>query len=140
MRNISYYPYKKESVSLLAPNVGWYGESFKAHSLRLHEAYLVSPLEEIFTQAVKMLASHRAELVLEGTAALIDEAKKMNIEIQPLPMNISNDQVSFMLSKNSVTSEYIQALNTAITRLEKCGALAKISENMACSLGVFEFM
>ncbi|MEN9658473.1 MAG: hypothetical protein RL571_1938 [Pseudomonadota bacterium] len=96
--------------------------------MRLHKAHLVSPFET-FTQAVKMLVSHRSALVLGETAALIDEAKNMNIEIQPLPMGISNDQVSFMLSKNSATSEDIQALHAAITRLERRGALAKMSKN-----------
>jgi polar amino acid transport system substrate-binding protein len=117
-----------KKISLLVPNAGWYGEDYKAHSLGLYEANLISPFET-FAQAVKMLASHRAELVLGDTAALINEAKQMNIKIQPLPMVISNDQVSFMLSKKSSTLEDIQVLNAAIARLEKRGVLAKIRKN-----------
>lgn len=118
-------PIWQQRITLLAPNAGWYGDDYKKHYYWLNEANLIS-LFETFTQAIKMTAAHRTELLMGDTGAMVYEAKLRSVPIVALPKLVVNDHVRMMLSKKSTTEADRQALDDAILRLEKRGALKKI--------------
>jgi polar amino acid transport system substrate-binding protein len=118
-------PILQQKITLLAPNAGWYGDDYKKHYFWLNEANLISPFET-FTQAIKMTAAHRTELLMGDTGAMIYESKLQKVPIVALPKLVVNDHVRMMLSKKSTTEADRQALDDAILRLEKRGTLKKI--------------
>lgn len=123
----------RQKITLLAPNAGWYGEDYKKHYFWLNEANLISPFET-FTQAIKMTAANRTELVMGDTGAMFYEAKLRNVPIVELPKLVVSDSVRMMLSKKSTTEADRQALDDAIARLEKRGVLKKIRSAYGMSL------
>ncbi|MFC7652133.1 substrate-binding periplasmic protein [Pseudoduganella danionis] len=79
-----------------------------------------------FQQGVRMLEAGRADVILGDSAALRYEARELGLAISALPVTVLRAPVHLMLNKNTTTTEELEQINAAITRLEKQGVLAEI--------------
>ncbi len=112
-------------ILLLSPNTGWYGQDY-ANNLPTMRASASIAFFEDFQQGVRMLKAGHGDVMLGDLAALLWEARKQDATVKELPMPVLSDEVHFMLSRRAATEADINALNTAISRLEKNGVLQQI--------------
>ncbi|WP_035052802.1 substrate-binding periplasmic protein [Andreprevotia chitinilytica] len=112
-------------ASVLAPNAGWYGDDYAKNLGNLQAAGLIQHFEN-FEQGVRMLQANRADLMMGDVGAVVYASGKLKLNLVQLTLVPNRDPVHLMLSKKSTTQADVDALNAAITKLEKRGDLAKI--------------
>jgi ABC-type amino acid transport substrate-binding protein len=114
------------SWRLLAPYHGWFGAEFEAVSPKLRAAKRMSPYLNS-EQGLVMLENHRGDLLLGDYYSFIYTARADNkIEPQPLPFTVNDEAIHLLMSKKSVTSGDVDAINAAIAKLTANGELKKI--------------
>lgn len=116
---------QKERVALLAPRVGWYGDTYARALPALEKSGHFSTFGN-FNQGIRMLDAERAELILGDSAALRYEARQQGVAIAALPLVILRAPVHLMLNAASTSAAELEQINAAIARLEKNGTLAAI--------------
>jgi polar amino acid transport system substrate-binding protein len=112
---------------ILVPRIGWYGERFAAlrpQFVRQARLYDYGTL----AQGMQMLKAGRADLLMADQAAVAYAARHAGIQVERLPLVVYSAPVSFMLSKASTVPADVEALDGAIARLEKSGALQAIRD------------
>jgi polar amino acid transport system substrate-binding protein len=115
----------QQGVGVLAPNLGWYGQSFADQQENLRSKGLLYTFNSI-DQGVRMLAAGRAELILGDAAAIRYQAAMAKLDLLPLPYVVLSAPVRLMLSKASTGEDILVRLDTAIARLEQRGVLKAI--------------
>ena len=128
VRSPDYEKYKdynlKEAVdkrlSLTAGLGGWYGPEYGKEKQRALDAGVLRLNAE--TEArIQQLLNDRVDIVIAdlyvGYHHAI-EARRLN-SIRPLPHILNSDPVHFMLSKKSVSSDFVESFNLALARVSE---------------------
>ncbi len=112
---------------LIAPAAGYYGEAYAQAVPLLSRQGLLSKVDGP-ERAVRMLAMHRADLMLYDAYVAQYTAKLLGIEsLRKMDLEPSNDKVYLALSKASTTENDLKVLDRALGRLLANGTIDRIT-------------
>lgn len=89
------------------------------------QAKLVTRYEE-YDKALVLLAHHRGDVLIGDRWAIEYAAKAANVPLRRLKVEVLTDQVTYMLSRKSLTDADYRSIDDAIVRLGNDGTLERI--------------
>jgi len=116
-----------QSLSMLAPRVGYYGPIYEKYQASLLGAKRLSQFID-FPQGMRMLAARRGDFMLGDAAGVEHAAARQGIKVQPLPFWLVESQVHLMFSRATVPEADVRRIDAAILRLQKRQVFERIRQ------------
>lgn len=114
-------------LRIAAGNGGSYGQDYDTHRDQLQAAGLLT-LNASLEQRLELLARHRVDLVIEDEVAGVSTARSLGLadKLQVIGAPLSNEPVRLLLSRRSVSTAVVGAIDGAIQNLQASPAYAAI--------------
>jgi polar amino acid transport system substrate-binding protein len=118
----------RQSLSMLAPRVGYYGPVYEKHMPGLLTAKRLSQFID-FSQGIRMLAAGRGNFMMGDASGVEHAAARLGVKVQPLPFWLLQSQVHLMFSRATVPQSDVRRIDAAIARLQKRGVFDAIRQS-----------
>ncbi|WP_374357079.1 substrate-binding periplasmic protein [Chitinimonas sp.] len=96
-------------------------------------AGLLTRYEE-YSHGLKLLQARRGEVLIGDRWAVEYAARAQDVRLRRLAFNVADGEVAYMLSRKTLSSADLAAINSAIERLDANGTLARIRRRWMANL------